>query len=158
MVQVFDKYGVIKRPAILGVASWGSIVGTITDQTDLIAYLNGNYVPKSYLVYTALLSNDGSGLPVFTELENTLGITITPSITSPGEYLINSDISLPLLKTTIDIGVPKANANITAKYLYTVIHNNTTQFTIQAYQAAASTWNKSHFNFWFNLFEIRVYP
>jgi hypothetical protein len=46
MVQIFDKYGVLKRPAILGVASWGSIIGTVTSQTDLITYLGTNYVPQ----------------------------------------------------------------------------------------------------------------
>lgn len=45
MVQVFDKYGVLKRPTILGVASWGSIIGTVTAQTDLISYLSSTYVP-----------------------------------------------------------------------------------------------------------------
>jgi hypothetical protein len=59
MVQIFDKYGVLKRPSILGVASWGNIVGTITDQVDLTSYLSTNYYPllsnpAGYLTSAAL--------------------------------------------------------------------------------------------------------
>lgn len=44
MIEVIDKYGILKRPSVLGVSSWGNIVGTLTTQTDLTSYLTANYV------------------------------------------------------------------------------------------------------------------
>lgn len=42
---VYDSNGRIKYIGGSGSATWGSITGTITAQTDLITYLSGNYVP-----------------------------------------------------------------------------------------------------------------
>jgi hypothetical protein len=129
---------------------------TITD----LDYVQKKYVDaqKPYKVYTALLTQTGTNAPTFTILENTLGITLTPSYTGTGSYQITTNVALPLATTTIDVGVIKHTGAIGAtKYLATIIHANTNAFSIQSSQAPASTWNLANDSLVNNRFEIRVY-
>lgn len=50
-----DRYYISKIPA--AIASWGNITGTITDQTDLVTYINNNTVQNGQEVLDAL--NEG---------------------------------------------------------------------------------------------------
>lgn len=97
MVQVFDKYGVLKRPTILGVASWGSIIGTITAQTDLISYLSGTYVPLTREITINGVTFDLSTDRSWTISGATWG-SITGTITAQTDlitYLVSNYYPLP---------------------------------------------------------------
>ena len=50
-----DRYYISKVPA--AIASWGNITGTVTDQTDLVTYINNNTVQNGQEVLDAL--NEG---------------------------------------------------------------------------------------------------
>lgn len=50
-----DRYYISKVPA--AIASWGNITGTVTDQTDLVTYINNNTVQNGQEVLNAL--NEG---------------------------------------------------------------------------------------------------
>lgn len=135
-----------------------SVTGQYVDNTDpLNPILND---PRPYKVYTALINYISDGSPVFTVLENTLNTILTNTIVSPGDYTIKSSVNLPLNKTTITIGNINSPSNIgTTKYLYTIMSQGVNYINIQTYQSPMPTspWNKSHYCFTNNLFEIRVY-
>ena len=112
-----------------------------------------------YKVYTALLTQDGSNVPTVVELENTLGLTFTLNRQSTGTYnILGTNITLPLNKTTVDIGVIKSTSNITdAKINITLTQIGTNSIQINTFMALSSTCNSSDFCLHNTKLEIRVY-
>lgn len=117
-----------------------------------------SYKPP-YKVYTALLTQDGSSAPTVLELENTLGLIFTINRQSTGTYnILGTNVSLPLNKTTIDIGVIKSTSNITdAKIAITLTQTGANSVQINTFMALSSTWNRSDFCLHNTKLEIRVY-
>jgi len=75
------------------------IVTYITNLTNSITVLEANTRP--YKVYTALLTQTGTNAPVATVLENTLGVSLTPSYSGTGIYdLTRSSGTWDTAKTT----------------------------------------------------------
>lgn len=123
MLQVIDKYGVLKRPSVLGVTYWGSITGTLTDQTDLLSYLSLNYYPLSsnpagyltsasltgYVPYTGATSNINLGtyglLSEYLEV-NTTPTTYTPAVGRLGWNDVDGTIEFKLKggNVTLQVG------------------------------------------------------
>lgn len=59
---------------------------------------------QGYLVYCALLSQSGTNVPTYTELDNTTGSTITPTYVGSGQYKITfADSILSQGKTMVFI-------------------------------------------------------
>lgn len=71
---------------------------------------------KSYKVYTASVSQFGTGIPSVIVLENSVG-DITLSYTSVGNYSLNSNSLFILGKTTVSLSQTD-NSNVNFKYTY----------------------------------------
>lgn len=84
-------------------------------------YVQKKYVDdvlKPYKVYTALLTQTGTGDPIPNVLENTLG-AVTFAYSGVGEYSIDTTGLFTIGKTMITIGLT------ISKFIYTEIGNNT---------------------------------
>ena len=64
---------------------------------------------RPYKVYTAILSQTGTGTPTATVLENTLGFTPTLSRTATGVYYVTSNGAFLEEKTVVFITTKSAN-------------------------------------------------
>ena len=116
-----------------------------------------SYEPP-YKVYTAIIKQVDTEAPTFTVLENTLGLTITSSRSSGGNYNLSPNVLLPLDKTTVDIGTPHPDANTsTIKFQYTIIQSTDSLMQLNTFEAVTSTWAQSDNCIRNNRFEIRVY-
>ena len=101
-----------------------AVTGTNTTQLATTAFVlanAGNSMP--YKVYTALISQNGTGDPITTVLENTLGNVITWTRTSAGIYNGQSSNSFTTNKTTINISTG-FNSTLIARYCGVVDSSN----------------------------------
>ena len=116
-----------------------------------------SYEPP-YKVYTAIIRQVNTDAPTLQVLENTLGLTLTPSYNSPGVYALTPNIKLPLDKTTVNIGTPHPDANTsTTKFQYTAIQSNDSLIQLKTFQAGTSTWSQTDNCIRNNIFEIKLY-
>ena len=84
-IQIINKYGKPKTAGAGGTV-WGTITGTITDQTDLISYLSGNYYPLS--------SNPAGYLTSITSSDVTTALGYTPySNTNPSGFITSAALT-----------------------------------------------------------------
>ena len=101
--RIVDLYNKLKNlPSGGGGGGVQTISGDFVDNTDpLNPILND---PRPYKVYTALLSQSGTGAPVATILENTIpGFSITPSRSFTGLYQLKCTPSLDINKVYFDV-------------------------------------------------------
>ena len=116
-----------------------------------------SYEPP-YKVYTAIIRQANTDIPTLQVLENTLGLTLTPSYNLPGKYTLSPNVRLPLNKTTVDIGTPHPDANTsTTKFQYTVIQSTDSLIQLNTFQAGTSTWSQTDNCIRNNIFEIKLY-
>ena len=131
-----------------------SISGDFVNNTDPL----NPVLDRGYKVYSAIVNQTGTDAPIFTVLENTLGVTLSPTWNGSGNFLITPDVDLPVANTVMFLGTVKPSANTsTTKYHYTIIHSAVDLFNIKSFQASSSTWSQSDNCLWNNYFEIRVY-
>lgn len=87
-----------------GGGSWGSITGTLADQTDLQAALNAKQDALGYTSYVALLTQSGVSAPTAIVLKNTLGGAVTWAYLAPGFYSASRTNAFPQNKVAIFTG------------------------------------------------------
>ena len=99
-------------------------VGTNTTQIATTAFVQANSSARPYKVYTALLTQGGTGAPTATVLENTLGGTVVWSRISEGVYVgtLANGFSLTLSKVRIFISGGEPHLNTTG--FYNALPNN----------------------------------
>jgi len=124
---------------------------------DIIETVNEN-VGSTYKVYTALVSQFGTGDPIVTILENTLGGTVVFSRNSAGSYLVTATDLLTINKTAINIGPlsPNSGAPFNNDPFVTVnspFTNDSFTFNVRAISDGAGVDGCLSNTF----FEIRVY-
>jgi len=140
--QYYDDYSVILKTNDRSIPD----VGTIK-QMD-------GYRP--YKVYVALLSQTGTGDPVATVLENTLGTTLTPSRTNVGQYLLTLGTgTFDFDKTTCIISQQQDNLVYPDECGYRSVFVNSTSIGIRTIGVdLISSDNRLSYT----MIEIRVYP
>jgi hypothetical protein len=97
---------------------------------------------SSYLVYTALLSQDGTDAPVATVLQNTLGGTVVLTRTALGIYLMTLNGAFPENKTICPpfdtggfVSIPLFGAT-PISYSYNIARGNDNEMGISFYDSA----------------------
>jgi hypothetical protein len=73
---------------------------------------------RPYKSYVALLSQTASGAPTATVLENTLGVTVTYSYNSSGDYGLTATGALTANKTFVTIGNPTTLSQVGSVQMY----------------------------------------
>ena len=145
MVQIFDKYGVLKQPAVLGVTAWGSIIGSVTDQTDLITYLNSNYVP-----YTRTLTINGVSYDLSADRSWTISGPSWGSIT--GTLTDQTDLATAL--NTLQSQINLTKKHIINDTVGASITGVSTETLVKTYEIPINTLTPTGFiDFW--LYTIR---
>lgn len=91
---------------------WGSVKAMVSDS---IATVGGG---SSYSVYTALLSQFGTGAPTATVLENTLSGSITWTRSEAGFYVGALTSGFTLNKTWLSVTIDKQNQADSETYAY----------------------------------------
>lgn len=105
---------------------------------------------KSYKVYTALLTQESTGIPTAVVMENTLGGAVTFTYTSVGSYKINSSTLFTTDKTTAFTGQNYGATGDTTTYINL---STESQMSIETY-AGGVLQNDNLYN---TFIEIRVY-
>jgi hypothetical protein len=129
------------------------IVDQETIQRMIDAAIAANQGGSSYLVYTALLTQNGTNAPTATVLENTLGVTVTYGYTSAGFYKLTATGALIANKTFIII--PQIRDSVTYAVYYDYDLPNAIDITTQE---ANSPFNSINGVLLDQPIEIRVYP
>lgn len=110
---------------------------------------------RPYKVYSALLQQDGTGAPVATVLENTIGSGINWLRFGAGNYVAEKIGAFPVGKTMVFIGAGAGTSHTKALCL-----NNASQVSVRTFTSAWAGADEILGNFGQNPtpFEIRVYP
>lgn len=123
---------------------------------EIIKYLNEETAaPPSgpgYLVYTALLTQNGTSAPVATVLQNTLGGAVIWSRISAGDYLGTLASAFPENKTFC---LACLSATLANTVIIQADRNNNNNNSVQVISADGTWSNQDSGNF---QIEIRVYP
>lgn len=107
---------------------------------------------RPYKVYTALLTQSGTGAPVATVMENTLGLTVTYTYNSVGNYTATAAATFTLNKTYPDI---RLGSSTIAGNQVRASRLNTNEITIETFNSSNSATDGVLNGL--GLFEIRVY-
>lgn len=84
----------------IGWSNESNLLWQIAKQLERLTDVTSKVSGSNYLKYVALLSQSGTDAPVATVLENTLGVTITYSRVSTGEYLLTASSNIFLQNKT----------------------------------------------------------
>lgn len=82
------------------------VSGDTLTAVEFMALLN---FANGYSIYRALVTQTGTGVPVLTVLQNTTGLTITPTRQDIGEYRLGFSANQVVAKTFVNIGAVSNN-------------------------------------------------
>lgn len=137
----------------LGLVTIPNLQRVVNNLLETIGFVN-DALPDSrpYKVYTALLSQTGTDDPVATVLENTLGVTITWSRTSSGDYeaTASDDVFVENKTTAHGIITPAGDASTFTSYWIDTTTLQVVAISVNGSIEEATTDAPS-------FFEIRVY-
>ncbi len=146
--------GVVNDGGNIGLVGDAYITVSPNNTTDTITLtLNTSAIKRPYKVYTALLTQTGTGDPTANVLENTLGGTVVWTRVTNGSYLatLASAFAINLTSVQVNYGAAIADANIIQAFTNTIS-------TVRVYTRNSITGALSEMEGTLIFIEIRVYP
>lgn len=140
-----------------GGGAWGSITGTLSDQTDLQAALDAKQASLGFVKsYVALLSQSGTAAPTATVLFNTLGGTPAWARIGVGAYTATLASAFTLNKTAVFTG--GADSALDLPLFLTMGRASSSIMKVEAFNSSGSPAVLADDILFNTSIEIRVYP